>query len=186
MKTKYLIYACIAFLTAGLISFYSCNKETSNLAKTTATSEELHTLSMTIPSSVIGYIDSSGQFIAITEQQLESFFQQIDFISTNGTMNEYGVIQGYDSTTSTNLYSVIATATDGEYSVKMRFDLEDAGNNQFALFAGGCSCKSTKCGPWQCNVSEFGPCDCSPCTTDDGVCEKTSSRFTRAQISSFF
>src|SRR5690606_18743353 len=144
------------------VVIFSCNKNGGDWARSNATSEELNTTSTIIPQAIIGYIDDNDQFVAITEQQLKTFFYEIKFISSNGVIKNYAVIEGMDSL-SNPLYAVLAQADDGSSTVRMRFQLEKAGTNQYALTTGGCSCESTGCSAWGCNVSEFGPCSCSDC-----------------------
>lgn len=141
-----------------------------------------------LPNAVIGYLDSSNFYHTINTSQLEQFFKYTNFLGTNGVLNQYDVISIFDSTQNITKYYISANAVEGTYNISIRFPLEDNGNDNFYLSGGvdGCSCKSTGCVTWGCNVKDYGPCDCSPCGSEDAQCEKTSSRFSLLEIASAF
>lgn len=192
MKKNYNFIAIILFAVFGLsIGFVSCNKETdkNKPAKSTATAEQLQTGFTTVDDALIGYMNEGGQFVGVTELQLENFIKGIEFISSAGNLVQYGVIQGVGDA-GVMQYALLARATDGEAVAKMSIKLKLVGEKQFAITEGGCSCKSTDCSSEGCNASKFGECSCSDCDSPKGSvagsCEKTSSRFSDLKIASLF
>lgn len=183
---KLLGILAVCFFCSSGYSFGVLNNsvEVATLNQNDYSSESEKAGAAAVPDAVIGYVNEDDEFVAISKQELETFFQNTDFISTEVKIEEYEVVEGEDAEGG-SLFIVRASAKDGDYSIRMNFQLEPFGANQFALGTTGCKCKSTGCTTWGCNVSEFGPCSCSDCGNDDGTCEKTSYRIASVTQSLF-
>lgn len=183
-KNSFNVFVILLSCLVALFSISSCKKESEKMAVTTDTAADLKTTFSLIANSEIGYLNENNQFVGVTEVQLLDFIKGLEFVSENGTLSNYGVVQGTDDAGHIQ-YALLLKARDGDAYVNSRLNVSKIGDLQFAITNEGCSCKSTNCADDGCNASKIGDCSCSDCGAK-GTCEKTSSRFDEARVRSLF
>lgn len=185
-KNSFNVLVILLSCLVALFSISSCKKESEKMAVTTATADDLKTTLSIIPNSEIGYLNENNQFVAVTELQLLKFIIGLEFVSENGKITEYGVVQDTDEAGNTH-FALLVKAKDGEFKSNSIIQLNEVGNNQYAITQEGCSCKSSFCSDDGCVVDKLKTCACTPCDGSYGVnCEKTHTTFTPYRVQSLF
>src|SRR5690606_19142277 len=119
-----ILFSCLV----AILSISFSKKESNKMAVTTATADDLKTTLSIIPNSEIGYLNENNQFVAVTELQLLKFIIGLEFVSENGKITEYGVVQDTDEA-GNNHFVLLVKAKDGEFKSNSIIHLNHVSNN---------------------------------------------------------
>ena len=141
--------------------------------------------------ATLGYYDSTGKLNNVSVEQVRQYFIEEGVIDQAHQVAEFYVVDSLDAANKIVMSALIMRTSAGQEFATIRTSVYQYEPGVYAFSTSNmdnstCSCKSTNCSTWGCNVSEFGPCSCSDCGRAEGKCEKTSSRKDLSAVESSF